>query len=352
MKKKAMISLLAAGLLAGCTTGSEDKAVTAMTSVEKRKELEEMTDEEFLNSAPSLIRNLIRNCENDVKAQECWENLLNAAAKDKDYCFQTKGTSEIYLYDEDKPSYTYAKNLVNTASTDMVFYSISDYSDMVEITNIMDAQGEVLSTYGLIDDYCGSPVQTGVDFTSTKDNTLSGVIVSLKLGKKGLSTTEGGALEILKDTTMDFGYVRSVTPITDSSYYEYELIKEGRKWLVKVTLDSSKLSDFHKYANKAGHIVENRDNRAELAMDDIDNDTYIFTFDEDGILESVENKVYHVLNPAAPDDEETYVNIKNSMTFKKAYPKDLNTDAFTIYFQNCLDEIYEKGSEFTIEDWK
>lgn len=359
MKRKQICALILCSMaLAGCTntnnagtadnTGKNDQTTANGETDNTNDSKDNSSNDQTSSDTPEVLANLVNNASDDAKAKQAWKDLLLNSANSTDLKFTMETDGEDYLFDENNADTLVTDHFIYDIGKDMVFYTDQDTATYVALTDVDDSYDTFITGYGLIDRYGTDAVQSAVSLSSTEHDTLDGTL--LKSSTDVSMSKEDAAAEAMIDSVMDFGYVRTVTPITNSSLYSYDLKKDGNKWVLKLAI--SDLDGFKKQADVAAAIVEDRNARPVLVVDDIQSETFTFTFSSEGILEKEENDIYHVIAGLTDDYKETYMNLQNKAEFKKAETDELKPAAFDSYFASISSGELTDGGTFSITDWE
>lgn len=364
MKRKMFLSLiLAASMMAACSSSTDTSSTdssdstsdtttdeTTDSSDEASEKSEESSDDTETSNEPELLSALIEAADDDTKAEAAWKALLLDTAAKLDYKFQIDTDGEDYLFDENQADTMVTDNFIYDIGKEATFFDDGDDTYYVSLVDVNDSYNDLLMGYGIIDRYGSDPALSAVQLTDTEDDSLKGTILSASTTTDSeTDNKDDAATTAMIDATMDFGYVRTVTPITNSSYYKYDLTKDGSKWKLTVTL--SDIDDFKNTAKTAGLIINDRNGRPTLVVDDIQGETFTFIFTSDGVLESEENDVYHVISGISEEYSQSYMNLLNKAEFKSVSDSDFKTSAFSDYFTGITDGSLKEDDSFDISDW-
>lgn len=334
MKRKAFAALvLSASMLAGCSSNTSDTSAGSQTATDSDK-------------VPEALKALVDAAGDDSQAEADWKTLLKNFAQANDMRFTVETDGEDYLYDENSSQTLVKDNFIYDVGKDTVFWNNGDSSLLVDLCDVDDSYHALELGYGTIDRIGKNPVMTAVSLSDTQDDALKGTIEKTSTEA---SDEEDAAVTSLIDSIIDFGYVRTVNPISNASMYNYDLKQDGSKW--KLTLSIKDLDAFKQKADTAAILIDDQNDRPVLVLDDIESETYTFTFDANGILESEENNIFHVINAITDEYKATYMNLANKAEFKKAEADDIKPEAFTDYFDSVENGSLKEGDSFTITDW-
>lgn len=333
--KKLLSALVCASLLAGCSASTTDNSTT---------DTEDNTTAAETSSMPAALETLKDAADDDDKALEAWTTLLSNAADYYDDNYHIEGSSNFYEYKTADDSSFVDDSFLYKIGRDSVAMSSDSEEYIVDLTDIDNSDNSLEQGYGTIGRFGDDGLVAVITLDATSESELQG---KLKSSTTDTKSTDDEIINNMMDTLVNFGYIRNVDPIHDASLYSYEFSQDGDKWVLKLSIKD--VEAFQKAAAIKTVLIDDRDDRPVLGLDEVEAETYTFTFDSDGILQSVDNEIFHALSAL---DDSTYVSIGNKTALSKATDVNLSVSAMKEFLDNVSDGSVADGSEFTIENWK
>lgn len=319
-----MAILLSASMLAGCSQPA------APAEGDNKK------------GESTLVDALLEASGDDAKAREAWDDIFEATAKAYDNTYSAGGDGIAYAYKEDKAGMIDDDALYDL-SRDVVLKADGDTITFADLTDIDDSNDMLIKGYGLIGEY-GEGTGAFVELEKTSGSVLEGKIT--RTADDLEKNIDKAASDNLMDAMINYGYIRYADPVRNASLYTWKSQKEGNGW--KVTLESKDSQAFKDASQLKEILIDERNNRPVLALDDIDSEDWTFIFDENGLIVESVNNVYHTLSAL---DLATYVTVTNDAKVEKLESDELNVSAISGFLDQVRDGSLKDGSAFKIEGW-
>lgn len=331
--KKAAALLIAALMFAGCS------------STQPSQNEEPGKDSQNESTVPANVQKLMDASGSDADALSAWNEIFAATAAAYSNEFDLGGDGEVYLFTEDNAGMVDDHNQYDVAR-DIVMRKGSAGYDLADLTDIDDSYETLIQGFGYIGNVEGSDPSTGaaLKLDQTDDNVLKGTIVKTYSGEFADASEE--AQRTLMDGFTNFGYMRTVDPVHNASLYDWTLDKKGSDYVISLKVKD--VDAFRKAAAAGDILINNITNAPVLLMDNINDETWTYTFDGQGSLKESENTVYHVITAM---DDTAYMNLHNKADLDKAEADELNTEVVSTFLGQIKDGSLKEGSAFTIENW-
>lgn len=326
--------LVCAALLAGCTTSSQDSSISDKSSTSSMTQSSEASGEALLNA-------LVANADDDEKAEKSWMELFAHTANYYAGSLESEGDGEIYEYQTaDESSFVTASLLYQTARLNGMFTSDSEIL-AADFTDLANSDDQFISGTGILVLESGENKKGAIVNLTDTNKSFTGEVIDLftpQLSSDTLVATN------LRDSVINCGLVRTVDPVHNASLYDYKLEKEGKGY--RLSLEVKDLDAYKAAAASLVPVVDNLDGKTVLGLDEIEGETFFFTFNEDGVLSKVGNNIYHAIYTL---DEKLYVNVRNETEVKNLD----NASKFEESIGNLFSQKdLAKGEAFSIENWQ
>lgn len=300
------------------------------------------------SSTPESINALMTAADGDDAAYEAWEQLLKNTVDHYNGSLSMDCSGDDYLYKDTKDQEMVKEDFLYDIGRDVEIKKASDSTVAADLTDVDDSYDAFISGFGSINRYGKDAVSSSVKLENTSDDSLKGTITAVS---QDTQIEEAfGDEETMIDALVNYGYVRTVDPIHNASLYKYEVAEKDGDW--QVTAKIKDLDAFKKHATVKAVLTNNQNNLPVLVMDQIEEDSFTFTFDKDGVLKSSQNQVYHVINGFTPEHEQTFMNLDNKTEIKASKSDDIHPEAFDEYFKGLADGTLKAGDSFEITGWK
>ncbi len=334
--KQAASLLAIAMLISGCTSGTP-----AASSTESKTGSEASVSEQ---QTGSLLDELVANAGDDAKAQETWTKIFNNTADYYQLDLETEGDGELYEYITGDDSDFVENHLVLKNGRENVLAKDGDTLIGADMIDNDDSNNQIESGRALISRIGSTSTSVKADLTDTHDDMLKGKVESVE---NDVFTKENYPALNLMDTMVNCGFIRPVDPVHNASLYNYDLQEKGNGYELKITVKD--IDKFHEEAKSAALIENGWTGRDKVGLDQITNETFLFKFSKDGILEESSSNTFHAVYYG---QGEMFVNIRN-VTDIDALGDD-KAD-FINAMNGFMDQVekgdLKAGSEFTISDW-
>lgn len=344
--------LLAAAMLAGCSSGSTENQAENQAGDNTNK-TEVPAD---AGTAPedfkTMIQTLKDNASDDDKALEAWQDLLSFTAESLDFRFEVGTDGDDYEY-QDKGNTAHVKdNRVYEVGREAIFYAADDTTSYaVDLTDVDNSYDDLIDGFGTIDRYGPEALQTTVKVTESEHDTIKGTLKSSSDNSGELKnvTKQEAAIDLLMDSISGSGYIRTADPFHNASLYSMDV--EDKDGETVVTLKVSDTDALRKASSVKAVLYNNRTERPVLGMNEIEDDTWTFRFNKDGVLREVENNADHVLYTAGSDSQTAYLSILNKTEIEKGDADKFNVKAVDDYINQVKDGTLKDGDSFELADW-
>lgn len=292
----------------------------------------------------SLLQNVVDSADKDSACYTAWQELLRQNFEQLNNSFFIGSEGNYYEYkDNEEQTFTEENRLYYAARENL--FSSGDEPLNIDVTDIDDSYGTLVKGLGLFDRYGKNQMLSAADLTDTENDVLKGTLIS---ADKGASVEAySAAVNSMVDSLVNFGYIRYVDPIHNASLYNYDLKTTDSGYTLSLSVKD--LDAFKKQAAVKSELFDSRTGRDVLGLDQIEEETWTFTFDEKGMLKESENQILHALSAVG---QEGFVDLMNKTTVSQDTQSDLNPDAFSTYFASLEDGSLKDGSSFEVQGWK
>lgn len=292
-----------------------------------------------------ILQNVVDNAGNNEGCYTAWEELLNAVFTQQNNSFTLDSEGEYYLYRDNASNTFVEKDDIYDFSRDNVFVS-GDQTMNIDLEDLDDSYQNLIDGYGVFTLYQNdATITVDATLTSDDDERLIGSIDSVE--QSGKEEVASAAVNSMIDSIINYGYIRNVDPIHNASLYNYDLTQQGSGYVLKCTVKN--LDEFKQQATVKTELYDYKTQSNVLGLDQIEHEEWTFTFDSNGMLKKVINNILHAVSAL---DQKTYVNVTNKTDVRAAANKDLYPSSFTSFFDQVKTGTLNKGSNFTVNNWK
>ena len=300
------------------------------------------------NAQPETVSALLKSAEQDDTGLKAWSDIFAKTSDSYSGTFSLAGSGEAYLWKDTKDQEMVKEDFIYDIGRIGEIAKMDDSTCAVDLTDVDDSYHDLITGTGLINRYGKDALNTAVKLSSTKDNAIKGSVMAVSTDT-GLDA-KTGTDETMIDLLVNYGYVRTVDPFHNASLYNYEAAEKDGKWVVTATIKD--LDSFKQHATVKAVLAGNPNELPVLLMDQVEKETYTFTFDENGALTSSQDQIYHVINGLTPQYQETFMNLNNKIEITKNADGALSKDAFGKYFEAVTKGELKAGDAFEIAGWK
>lgn len=345
--------LLAAAVFAGCSSSpapasssqaaSSVQASSAVQSQSTGKNSSANSSSQTAESA-DLVSELVSVSGDDEKAQEAWMKIFQKTADFYQGNVETEGDGEIYEYTTNDDSSFVDNHLIYKDGRENGFMTTSQEvlgADLIDMDNSFNT---VIGGSGVITRIANTSTSAVVKLTDTSDDHLKGTVEKIV---DGAFTKENYGANNLREATINCGFARTVDPVHDSSLYNYDLQKKGNGY--KLTLTVKNLDEYKSKASSPTVITDNVSGARTIGLNEITGETFVFDFDQNGVLEEVGNNIFHAIYVG---DEKEYANVRNVTEIDRLDDLDEFQKIIGGFMQDIDSKKLTQGSEFDIEDWQ
>lgn len=300
MNNKTAVALLSISMLAaGCSSSGQ-------------------TNTEETDKTPELIEAVVNSASDDQKALEAWDALLLNTASAYNYQFEMETDGEDYEYKQDDAEGNVDDSAVYETGKEVLFRSSSENESYVfNVASIEDSDENFLKGFGIIDRFGEQAIQIALDIQDPDLEHFRATVADVFDNSGTLSevTRDEAISNAMMDAMANTGYVVSSDPFHNASYYEFSVKKDADGYVMNVT--AKDLDAIRMAANSRDVLYDYRSQRPVLGMNEIENESWEFRFDDQGVLKECTANAGHVLYALDAGTTETWLSIMNRTTIEK-----------------------------------
>lgn len=344
--------LLASAMFAGCAsspaqTSSASKTESQTSSVSAASQASSQVASSTSRVSAvndNLVEQLVAASSEDAKAQELWMKIFqNTADFYKGNC-ETEGDGEIYEYTTDDNSSFVNSHLLYKDGRENGFMTSGNEilaADLIDLDNSFE---QLISGAGVISKIGETSTSAVVKLTNTEDDHLNGTVEKVVENSFDRNTF---AAENLREAVINCGFARTVDPVHDSSLYSYDLQPTDRGYTLRLSV-----KDLDSYKAKAASLTvltSNVSGASTIGLNEITNETFVFDFNKQGILEQASNNIFHAIYTGSGQE---YVNVRNVTEIDRLEDLDDFSRSIGGFMNQIENKSLSEGSAFNIEDWQ
>lgn len=338
--------LLCAAMLAGCSSTPASSTQPSTADSTKSSETSTSKTTSTVEKA-SLLEQLVAASNSDADAEKIWMDIFQQTVDAYKGNVETEGDGEMYEYQTDGDT-----NFIENDAHQL--YDNGRKSGFVttdnevwgsDLISIDDMYNNMIDGAGLFSSITADRSTTAVtSLTDTKNDHLAGQVQSIV--ENAYSKDTFAAIN-LRDAVINCGYARTVDPVHDASLYTFDLAEKGTGY--ELTLKIKDLEQFKTKAASLTVLTDNLMNEPILGLDEVTEENFVFHFDKQGVLKSVDNNVFHAIYTRG---EKLYVNVRNETDVEALEDPNEFQSIVGDFMSQITDKKLTEGSNFDITDWK